>query len=108
MGTEGQHELYKLCTAGEQPACAAFDREMDANRRTYGPRLARIASSFCLETEGAANVTHVALRMRTVGIVPWSEPQASTPPSEATYDFGVHPLARDVARTGLYLAENHP
>ena len=72
--------IVASCKKGDQDACEQFSETYADRRDVSGGMLGRTASSFCRDLERSArSCDRVALRIRSVGSVPWSQRYPGTP-----------------------------
>ena len=73
--------IGKSCQKGDTEACDLLTERRDERRDESSGMLGRTASSFCqdLAASGRPCTGRVAMRIRTVGSVPWSERYTGTP-----------------------------
>ena len=93
--------LTKACREHDELACKAGNKQLAEIRSHAAAPLAKVASSYCLETTRAGEVTHVAMRVRDVPVRPWSQRGAETVVRPVDFEIGTFPVDREVATTGV-------
>jgi len=90
------------CHKGDQDACRFYEREMQKFREHALEVLVRIASGFVTESfPNHSNFTHVALRVRSQIVVPWSQ-RFHGKPAISDMDLGIYAIVDGVASSGIY------
>lgn len=95
----------EACTKGDKASCELLQKESVQERGESTKQLVRIASSFVRDLAGSSlEGGYVALRIRRVEAVPWSE-RGVGKPKLTDFELGVFPLQPDVAPSGLFRPE---
>ena len=95
--------IVESCRKGLEKSCKDYEQLIELVRKDSSEVLRRIASGYCIETQGASNVTSVAIRLRIVPAIPWSERDNDRTRSDFDdIEVGVFPLATDVLPSGLF------
>lgn len=100
-GGAGLQPLSKACREGNKDACITGNARLAEIRARAAVPLVKVASSYCRESGEDAGLTHVALRVHDVPVVPWSRRNSDVPPKPVDFEIGVFPIDNDVATTGV-------
>ncbi len=85
--------MSRSCQKGDADACDAYGEAFDERRELASDLLGRTASAFCRDLAAAGpGCGRVALRVRSVSSVPWSDRYTASPD---TVDVDVAVLATD-------------
>ena len=93
--------VSKACQKGDEEACDRFADERADRQGDAGGTLAHTASSFCQDLAASGRACdRVALRIRAVGSVPWSERYTGSPD---TVDVDVDVVRADPTAAPMHL-----
>lgn len=100
-GGTGLSPWRRACRLGDSISCKFLFSRLEQDRRHARSMLVDIASAFCKDIHVASECDRVALRIREIRAVPWSE-RWEGQPEVVDYDVGVFEVNERVASPGLY------
>jgi hypothetical protein len=100
--SQGLKGWVEACNKGDMASCELIKTESTRANENFAKQLVRIASSYAEDLAGPLpENARIALRIRIVEAVPWSERGKGKPKSQDV-DIGIFPVVHGVAQSGLY------
>lgn len=91
------------CQKGSAESCKYYQEKFEDARERVKPKLLKIASSFCAETN-SDNIGQVAIRLRYDSTLSWSKRYTGSRENTDS-DVGVFPIDDQVILPGIYQAK---